>query len=76
MDDTFSVATGWLGWLPEVALNTPIPQIMLAHKGLIKKETTLSPFFENKKESKPKESNTVITKAKAFASFFAPKGKG
>nr|WP_039967744.1 hypothetical protein [Pseudomonas chlororaphis] len=26
----FGVATGWLGWPPETAWRTPVPQIMLA----------------------------------------------
>jgi hypothetical protein len=29
------VATGWLGWTPEVALDTPLVQINLALKGKI-----------------------------------------
>lgn len=29
------MATGWLGWTPEQALNTPIPQIELALEGRI-----------------------------------------
>ncbi|MDN5850306.1 MAG: hypothetical protein L0H63_11850 [Nitrococcus sp.] len=35
IDHFFSVATGWLGWTPEVALGTPIPQIELALEGRI-----------------------------------------
>lgn len=27
------MATGWLGWSPEQALHTPIPQIVLALEG-------------------------------------------
>lgn len=30
VDYLFGVATGWLGWPPDVAWRTPIPQIMLA----------------------------------------------
>lgn len=30
VDYLFGVATGWLGWPPDTAWNTPIPQIMLA----------------------------------------------
>lgn len=29
------MATGWLGWSPEQALSTPIPQIELALEGRI-----------------------------------------
>lgn len=31
----FGVATGWLGWTPEIAWHTPIPQIYAAQKGLL-----------------------------------------
>ncbi|MNH47114.1 hypothetical protein D3C79_1101920 [compost metagenome] len=30
VDYLFGVATGWLGWSPDNAWHTPIPQIMLA----------------------------------------------
>jgi len=30
VDYLFGVATGWLGWPPETAWRTPVPQIMLA----------------------------------------------
>jgi len=30
VDYLFGVATGWLGWSPDTAWHTPIPQIMLA----------------------------------------------
>lgn len=30
VDYLFGVATGWLGWPPDTAWSTPIPQIMLA----------------------------------------------
>ncbi|MCY1409481.1 hypothetical protein D9M71_248320 [compost metagenome] len=30
VDYLFGVATGWLGWPPETAWRTPIPQILLA----------------------------------------------
>lgn len=29
VDYLFGVATGWLGWPPDTAWHTPIPQIML-----------------------------------------------
>lgn len=35
VDHLFGVATGWLGWTPEVALNTPIQQIHVALKARI-----------------------------------------
>lgn len=30
VDYLFGVATGWLGWPPETAWRTPIPQILMA----------------------------------------------
>jgi hypothetical protein len=30
VDYLFGVATGWLGWPPETAWHTPIPQLMMA----------------------------------------------
>ncbi|WP_082629034.1 hypothetical protein [Pseudomonas sp. TTU2014-080ASC] len=30
VDYLYGVATGWLGWPPDVAWRTPIPQILLA----------------------------------------------
>ncbi|MFV3402874.1 hypothetical protein ACNFIC_02815 [Pseudomonas sp. NY15463] len=30
VDYLFGVATGWLGWPPDAAWHTPIPQIMIA----------------------------------------------
>lgn len=30
VDYLFGVATGWLGWPPDTAWKTPIPQIMIA----------------------------------------------
>lgn len=68
VDDTFSIATGWLGWTPDVALNTPIPQIVLAYKGMIKKSVETSPF---KAPKKPTGGKSVIDKAKRFASRFS-----
>lgn len=35
MDELFRLATGWLGWVPEVALDTPLSQINLALAGKI-----------------------------------------
>jgi hypothetical protein len=32
----FGIATGWLGWTPEVALHTPMPQIYVALKARVR----------------------------------------
>jgi hypothetical protein len=35
MDEMFRVATGWLGWTPDIALDTPLSQINLALAGKV-----------------------------------------
>lgn len=34
-DQVFKLATGALGWPPDVAWNTPIPEILLAYDGKV-----------------------------------------
>lgn len=48
----FKIATGWLGWTPHVALNTPIGQIRLAIDGKIAFIKATNPF--GGEEEKPK----------------------
>lgn len=48
----FKVATGYLGWSPEIALNTPIPQIELALAGRQEWVRMTNPFGGG--EEKPK----------------------
>lgn len=40
----FRYATGWLGWTPEIALNTPVPQLVLALEGRAECLIRTSPF--------------------------------
>lgn len=49
----FKVATGWLGWSPEVALNTPIPQIELALEGRFEWVRKTNPFGGGEEKPKP-----------------------
>lgn len=44
LDRLFEMATGWLGWPPDVVLNTPIPQIELAIRGKIEFVKATNPF--------------------------------
>ena len=50
IDQVFETATGWLGWTPEVVLNTPISQINLALKGRIDFVMKTNPFGSKKEE--------------------------
>lgn len=49
MDELFRQATGWLGWVPAVALSTPIPQILMALDGKVEFTTLTNPFGGGKK---------------------------
>lgn len=53
----FKVATGWLGWSPEVALNTPIPQIELALEGRIEWVRKTNPFCGGEAEPEAQASS-------------------
>ena len=50
MDELFRQATGWLGWLPTVALSTPIPQILMALDGRVEWVTLTNPFGGGKSQ--------------------------
>jgi hypothetical protein len=47
----FKRATGWLGWSPEAALTTPIPQIELAFEGFIDCKIKTNPFGSGESDS-------------------------
>lgn len=38
VEHLYGVATGWLGWSPEVAWTTPMPEIYVAMKARVKWE--------------------------------------
>jgi hypothetical protein len=40
----FRLATGWLGWSPDQALNTPVPQIEMALDGRVEWVRKTNPF--------------------------------
>lgn len=48
------MATGWLGWSPQVALHTPIAQIELAIQGKTEWAKMTNPFGSSDKEQ-PKQ---------------------
>lgn len=65
MDDLFEVATGWLGWSPEQAMHTPIPQITLALKGRVDWARKTNPFGGGEAEQPPESDVDVAAKLRA-----------
>lgn len=53
VDDTFRIATGWLGWSPALAMRTPIPQIELALEGRLEWVRRTNPFGSGEEKPKP-----------------------
>jgi hypothetical protein len=54
------VATGWLGWMPEVAWRTPIPELLLAMDARVEWTRMTHPFGGGTAEpEKPKASNVA-----------------
>lgn len=63
VDYLFGVATGWLGWPPETAWRTPIPQIMLA---LTAHLDWMNPGPAPAKGAPPAKRGNVAERLKAF----------
>ncbi|MCG6541750.1 hypothetical protein MCB86_16880 [Pseudomonas sp. KSR10] len=57
------MATGWLGWPPDVAWRTPIPELFMAMDGRIEWAKMTNPFGRPQEE-KPKPT-TVAEKIRA-----------
>lgn len=53
MDRLYSVAVGWLGWPPDVAWRTPLPELFLAMDARIEWAQMTNPFGSGKAPSKP-----------------------
>lgn len=49
----FRQATGWLGWSPDQALDTPLPLIELALEGRVDFIIKTNPFGSGDKQDKP-----------------------
>lgn len=47
------MATGWLGWSPRDAWDTPVPEILMAWDAKIEFLKATNPFGGGKKEEKP-----------------------
>lgn len=56
----YSVAVGWLGWPPDVAWNTPLPELFLAMDARVEWARMTHPFATGAKveakDGKPKTS--------------------
>ena len=62
MDRLYAVATGWLGWCPDTAWRTPLPELFLAMDARIEWAQMTNPFGTpagNKEKPKP---STVAAK--------------
>ncbi|WP_034996940.1 hypothetical protein [Beijerinckia mobilis] len=55
----FQIATGWLGWTPEVALNATVPEIEAAYKGRI--DMLKAIFASNDAENKQEEARKDLS---------------
>lgn len=62
VDYVFGMATGWLGWTPEVAWTTPVPQIYLAIDAKVDWTMQTNPFGSSKTK---KEKADVASKLDA-----------
>lgn len=46
----YSVAVGWLGWAPDVAWSTPLPELFLAMDARVEWVRMTNPFGSGKKQ--------------------------
>ncbi|MCT8165012.1 MULTISPECIES: hypothetical protein [unclassified Pseudomonas] len=65
VDYLFGVATGWLGWPPDTAWHTPIPQIMLALDARLD-WTGRGQGAQASPQAAPQKRGNVADKLKAF----------
>ena len=65
VDYLFGVATGWLGWPPDTAWQTPIPQIMLALDAHLD-WTGRGQADQGKAQAAPQKRESVAEKRKNF----------
>ncbi|MFJ9993417.1 hypothetical protein ACIQSO_22105 [Pseudomonas putida] len=67
VDYLFGVATGWLGWPPDTAWRTPIPQIMIALDARLDWSGGGQAQGQNSgQQSEPRRPVSVADKLKAF----------
>lgn len=61
----YRYATGWLGWPPDVAWSTPIPELLLALDARIEWVNMTNPFGGGKKAEQKPNPSTVADKLRA-----------
>ncbi|UUC17533.1 hypothetical protein NOV18_20015 [Pseudomonas asiatica] len=65
----FSVAVGWLGWSPQVAWTTPLPELFLAMDARVEWARMTHPFGgSGKVQDKPEKPLGVADKLRAALS--------
>lgn len=69
MDRLYSVAVGWLGWPPDVAWRTPLPELFLAMDARIEWAQMTNPFGSkaSSKVQKPSASTVAAKLRQALA---------
>ena len=60
MDRMYSVATGWLGWSPDIAWRTPLPELFLAMDARIEWAQMTNPFGGVKAATKDKPAPSTV----------------
>ena len=71
IDELFKAGCGYLGWTPDVVLNTPIAQLVLAIDGKFDFAVKTNPFGA---KPKPKEADPAVI-SKKLAALDAIKAK-
>jgi hypothetical protein len=62
VDRLFAIATGWLGWAPDVAWITPLPELFMAMDARLEWVKMTNPFGTGKaldQQGKPKASTVA-----------------
>jgi hypothetical protein len=67
VDELFKAGTGYLGWTPEVVLNTPICQLMLAIDGRFEFANKTNPFGGGGSTGAPKNLDEAAIKKRRLA---------
>lgn len=55
VDRLFSIATGWLGWSPDTAWRTPLPELFMAMDARLEWVQMTSPFGKGKAAGAPRK---------------------
>ncbi|XBG33760.1 hypothetical protein ABH853_02270 [Pseudomonas sp. 13.2] len=69
VDRLYSIATGWLGWQPDVAWRTPLPELFMALDARLEWSQMTNPFGKGKaqgRKQKPSASTVAEKLRQAF----------